>query len=421
MWPAFIEMVFTSRLSAGLGIFRGKLVKSQVVPPQQLPNITFQPPEFLNFEQRNAQFLNSGIMKKMLHSLFGLFFFSSLVFAQCDELFISTYHEGTYTNKALEIYNPTPNAIDLSGYSVGRYSNGETSPELIQLPDDMLQPYDVYVVVLDKRNPEGTGNESPVWNGYLLVAPLIDEVTMEEVLDSEGNPILVVQYDLSGASPEPMYGDVYNENFDLQGKADKFLCPDYDVNNAMYFNGNDAVALFKGSDNIVLDVVGVVGDNPDDPSTDGVQGWTNVEGFDITVDETLVRKPDATIGKIYSSAQGDEFKGEEWFAYPQNSFYLLGDHDCECDPSFVGIDTSIDFSLNVYPNPSADGYVLIDSEKHVREILVFDMTGRKVRAIQISESVNRLKLNLGSLPNGVYAMHLKFENGANGVRKISLR
>ena len=32
--------------------------------------------------------------------------------------------EGTSNNKALEIYNPTSDAIDLNGYTIGRYANG---------------------------------------------------------------------------------------------------------------------------------------------------------------------------------------------------------------------------------------------------------------------------------------------------------
>ncbi|MEZ4981082.1 MAG: lamin tail domain-containing protein [Saprospiraceae bacterium] len=48
-------------------------------------------------------------------------------FAQdCGELFISEYVEGYGNNRALELYNPTNQVIDLSQYSVGRFSNGNT-------------------------------------------------------------------------------------------------------------------------------------------------------------------------------------------------------------------------------------------------------------------------------------------------------
>ena len=52
---------------------------------------------------------------------------ASLLTAQCNELFISEYIEGWSNNKALEIYNPTENAIDMTDYRLERYSNGNTS------------------------------------------------------------------------------------------------------------------------------------------------------------------------------------------------------------------------------------------------------------------------------------------------------
>jgi len=42
----------------------------------------------------------------------------------CSGLFFSEYIEGSSYNKALEIFNGTGGAVDLSGYSVELYSNG---------------------------------------------------------------------------------------------------------------------------------------------------------------------------------------------------------------------------------------------------------------------------------------------------------
>ena len=65
-------------------------------------------------------------MKKIL--LLATILISIPSFAQeCGDLFISEYVEGWSNNKALEIYNPTSDAVDLSEYMVIRYSNGATS------------------------------------------------------------------------------------------------------------------------------------------------------------------------------------------------------------------------------------------------------------------------------------------------------
>ena len=42
----------------------------------------------------------------------------------CDDLIISEYLEGTSQNKAFEIHNPTPEAVDLAPYALERYNNG---------------------------------------------------------------------------------------------------------------------------------------------------------------------------------------------------------------------------------------------------------------------------------------------------------
>ncbi|HET6673236.1 MAG TPA: ExeM/NucH family extracellular endonuclease [Agromyces sp.] len=44
-----------------------------------------------------------------------------------SELIISEYVEGSSTNKAVELYNPTDAAIDLAGYTLSVYSNGSQS------------------------------------------------------------------------------------------------------------------------------------------------------------------------------------------------------------------------------------------------------------------------------------------------------
>lgn len=57
-----------------------------------------------------------------------LFFLAGAAFGQTADLFFSEYIEGSSNNKALEIYNGTGAAADLSEYVVELYSNGSTSP-----------------------------------------------------------------------------------------------------------------------------------------------------------------------------------------------------------------------------------------------------------------------------------------------------
>lgn len=67
------------------------------------------------------------------------------------DLFISEYSEGSNFNKYIEIYNPTANPIDLSGYSLALYSNGATEPKIKQLVGT-LNPGETFVVAHTDAN-----------------------------------------------------------------------------------------------------------------------------------------------------------------------------------------------------------------------------------------------------------------------------
>ena len=70
--------------------------------------------------------------------------------ANCSELFISEYVEMNSNiadnSKALELYNPTPSLLDLSQYTIERYSNGSQTPTDSMALSGTLNPYDVVVI-----------------------------------------------------------------------------------------------------------------------------------------------------------------------------------------------------------------------------------------------------------------------------------
>ncbi len=61
-------------------------------------------------------------------------------------LFFSEYVEGNSSNKALEIYNASGVAVDLSNYLVQTYVNGDTVPRFELLMSGTLEPGEVYVI-----------------------------------------------------------------------------------------------------------------------------------------------------------------------------------------------------------------------------------------------------------------------------------
>jgi uncharacterized protein YjdB len=232
-------------------------------------------------------------MKKLL-LLISLLCVASFMKAQTD-LIISEYVEGWSTNKALEIFNPTDAAINLSGYRITRYSNGSDIPPpetqwYIDLPSFELQPYRSYVVVLDKRDPDGVGQEAPVWE-------------------------------------------------QLQQRADVFLCPVYNTSKAMYFNGNDAVALEKSNGTLVdlfarwgapaPAAAALPGGKTAEAWTDTYPHFTGV-GLAITADHTMIRKSNITTGVTTNPSVFDPLA--QYDTLSANTFDFLGWHEFDLAP-----------------------------------------------------------------------------------------
>ncbi len=126
------------------------------------------------------------------------YIYGSPTVTYATDLFISEYIEGSSNNKAIEIYNGTGQAVDLSRYSVLLYSNGSS---------DGLS-----------RTLEGT-----LANGETLV-----------IAHSQANADILAVADIT-----------------IAYKAGEF---------GANWNGNDAIALAK--DGVNIDVFGVIGTDP---------------------------------------------------------------------------------------------------------------------------------------------------------------
>ncbi|MFN3918372.1 MAG: PKD domain-containing protein [Flavobacteriales bacterium] len=92
-------------------------------------------------------------MKRIFTLIALTFLVFSLSAQQCTELFFSEYIEGSSNNKALEIYNPTNNMVDLSTYQIRNYSNGNSVPSFTLNLTGTLNPREVYIVAHASASP----------------------------------------------------------------------------------------------------------------------------------------------------------------------------------------------------------------------------------------------------------------------------
>jgi len=200
--------------------------------------------------------------------------------SKCANLFFSEYFEGSSWNKALEIYNPTNDTINLSNYEVKRYTNGSpTATATLNLAGQLL-PDEVYVIVHSSA----------------------DSAT-------------------------------------LHIKADT-------ITSFANFNGDDALAIFRLTDSILIDIIGEIGI---DPGTE----W--IVGTGSTFNNTLVRKPSTHQGQIDWTASVTE-----WDVFPIDDSSHIGFHIMNSTTAIAfvadaGTDDTLCLGNTLVLNASASG------------------------------------------------------------------
>ncbi|MDQ3111757.1 MAG: lamin tail domain-containing protein [Bacteroidota bacterium] len=304
-------------------------------------------------------------MKKILLAILSL---GSVTFvnAQCSELFISEYVEGSSHSKAIEIYNPTANPVLLSNYRLIRYSNGSPTPvDSISLTGT-IQPYDVWVVV--------NGQATPDQNGAFC------------------DPALLAMADQVGP---PQY---------VAGTA------------VLYMNGDDAIALARVAPYAIIDIFGKIGEDPGTAWTD-VFPYTSAQGTWWTNDHTLIRKSSVTSGV---TANPTAFNVTlEWDSLPENTWTNLGTHSSVCLVGIndIGKNASV---VSAYPNPS-NGIFTLSASSEIKSTEIYNAVGELVFTNRFATSGKSQQVDLSGQPAGLYFVQVELSNGKRATSKISVR
>jgi hypothetical protein len=378
-------------------------------------------------------------MKKTLLLFATLFLLRGVVFAQCTELFISEYSCGTNNNRALEIYNPTNTTIALSGYRIARNDNGLTTWYSTEFPvGASIAPYKTYVVVTDKRDTTqySVGLEYPIFDGYEKWDTCKDANGIPQIDSVTRKVVFCVQVNVANGTL-PVRGRVYNDFMDLKCRANGFVNPVYNTNRMMYFNGNDAVALFKGEPDVVnlsnlIDIVGIY----NDPGMVTGKSWKDWLGRDLTFNKTLIRKREVKKATgIVAYSRQDTFRYNDWLIFTNNnyspSFQNLGSHTCDCDPAppvssrrtcngtiILGAADIAAAEFKIYPNPSVSSNIAIEADEKIESIRVMDLMGRVVDNRKMDIQANSIQLTVQNVHSGIYFIQVTTTDKRVGVRKL---
>ncbi len=300
-------------------------------------------------------------MKSILSFILTLSSFS-LIAQDCSELFFSEYIEGSSNNKAVEIYNPTDAPIDLSSYSIERYSNGSDA-------------------VSDEMNLSGTINAGGTW--------------------------IVTNSDTNSTNE---FGYIMVELYNM---ADQWA-PVYP--SPLYMNGNDAMTLSKNGS--IIDIIGKIGEDPGDAWTDdATAGFTDANnGAWWTKNHTLVRKASVKSGVKTNPVLFNP--ASQWDSLSINTWTELGTHECECSsggPSSIK-DKSTSFVL--YPNPATNKQIInISANKAIKSFELINALGQKVN-LNYTNSNSQAFINTQNLNSGFYSLTILFED--NSIKNSSI-
>lgn len=292
----------------------------------------------------------------------------------CDDLFFSEYLEGSANNKTLEIYNPTPNPIDLGIYVIKRYSNGSPVPTEQLALSGTIQPYDAIVIT--------NGQTDSIWvttgGGYW-------SLPIDDALYALGD------LHCSGIYPTPMY-----------------------------FNGDDAMTLETTTGGVV-DIFGKIGDYPGENGwndlpptyTAGDQYWTS-----WSKDQTLIRKSSVKSGVEDNPSLF--MINVEWDSVAKDTFDSLGFHKCDCQQ--LGIVDPINLhSVVIYPNPVTGNKIGINASADWNRIEVINLLGQEILNVQLPSSVKRHELSIPKIEEGVYLMKIYFDDRSVMLQKLVIR
>ena len=328
-------------------------------------------------------------MKKLLLSALTLCSYLT-VSAQCSDLFISQYVEGTGNNKAIEIYNPSNSPIALNNnYRLTRFGNGGSEAagnadpiSQIGLGAHIIQPHHAWVIVLDQRDSTGTGQTVMVVHGLFI-------------------------------------------------KADTFLCPVYATHKTMYFNGNDALGLQKTTDGgttwVDVDIFAQIGD-AGMTSNDGTGGWWDVFPYDNatysspawTLDHTLIRKHTVMQGVTVNPSAWNV--STEWDSLPKNTFDSLGIHHCDCPVNTAGINKYDNtFSVSVFPNPVNNDYFNISTSESIEMVQVYNMIGQAVLTKLGNKTDKYMTIETKGIPKGIYFVYISCKNNKTAITKLTIQ
>ncbi|MFN8134983.1 MAG: lamin tail domain-containing protein [Bacteroidales bacterium] len=370
-------------------------------------------------------------MKKLL--LFMFVCFASLNLSAQSDLFFSEYIEGSGNNKALEIYNPTNQTINLSNYYILRFSNGSSTFDgggATRL-QGTLAPYKTFVFV----NGQTTStSSSPACDPLLqAMANQLDGIYPAPTYMNGNDAMALVKtpngvapaVDMSNVTPVDLFGEIglgasIEKETGWGTVKDSTLSYNFTINNVVTPITGKVINYVVQAKSYTVN--GVVSNAQSGPYW---MAWS--------ANHTLIRKPNIVKGVTESPSPFIITK--EWDTLPavinqtgklsyEDIWTNLGKHRCIADPDFYASLDKVKVSgsqVSVYPNPVVSDRFTVSSQMPVSEIEIFSVIGRSVFHKEFKQGQSQVELESLNLEKGVYLVKVTSPSKITSVKKILVK
>ncbi len=316
-------------------------------------------------------------------------------FAQdCSQFFISKYMRGRGNTKCIELYNPTANPINLSGYFLQRLSAAGGTGSIPALTNSVI---------------------SATTNNTLALSGTIQPFSTFLIVNGQTTSTP------TSPSCDPNLQAIANQ-LDLEYNA-----PGTGVGKPTYFKGNDPVFIKDAAGNIV-DLFGEAG-------VSVITAWSAIAPYRgaagmgkwITNNYLMVRKPTVKRGVITNPpdfnplAEYDTIPG---LYAPNNTnsdssllYGNFGAHVCDCS-TLTSIRKIGNDKIGIMPNP-ANEMVTINSTFVIENAKVYSTMGTLVyESKEINK--NELIISTSDYKQGVYILQLVGKNGKLTTQRFTV-
>jgi len=359
----------------------------------------------------------------MKHFLSIILVFLTTFFAWAQtptDLFFSEYVEGSGNNKALEIYNPTAQTIDLSSYYVLRFSNGSSTfaeGGATHL-SGMLAPYQTFVLVNGQTSSTPT---SPACSPVLQAMANQLDGTYPAPTYMNGNDAMALVKTPGGVAPNADMSNVTSVDLFGQIGLGAAISAEtgwsYVKDSTLSYNNATGVPVTGKVINYIVQK------NATDGASFGPfwMSWTS--------DHSLIRKPIIIRGVV---ANPSVFKvSMEWdtvaAVIDTSGFYSykdiwtnLGSHSCVANPNGINENT-IGAWLTIYPNPVISDRFTIESNLPIKEVEILSVIGQSFYRQSYKNGQLQAEIGPVKLASGIYMVKVTSTNNVKAVRKILIK